>query len=67
MCLRAAVAEAECVLGFEDLPAGHCGIDLIMRLPGEIIDIVPAPIAVVSDNAGPPDAIGVRRCAGVGR
>jgi transposase InsO family protein len=49
-CLRAAVAEAERVLGLDDLGADRGEFDLIDEITGEIIDIVPAPIAVVSDN-----------------
>jgi putative transposase len=49
-CLHAAVAEAERVLGFDDLRADRGEFDLIDEITGEILDIVPAPIAVVLDN-----------------
>ena len=49
-CLHAAVAEAQRVLGPEDLRDDHGKLELVDETTGEIIDVVPAPIAVVSDN-----------------
>jgi len=49
-CLHAAVAEAERVLGIDDLREDRGELELADEATGEIFDIVPAPIAVVSDN-----------------
>ena len=49
-CLHAAAAEAQRVLGLDDLRADRGELELVDETTGEIIDIVPAPIAVVSDN-----------------
>jgi putative transposase len=49
-CLHAAVAEAERVLGIDDLREDRGELEIADEATGEIIDIVPAPIAVVSDN-----------------
>jgi transposase InsO family protein len=49
-CLRAAVAEAERILVFDDLRDDRGELELADEDTGEIIDVVPAPIAVVSDN-----------------
>lgn len=49
-CLYAAVAEAQRVLGLSDLREDRGELELVNETTGEIIDIVPAPIAVVSDN-----------------
>jgi transposase InsO family protein len=48
-CLHAAIAEAERVLCFDDL-RDKGELELADEDNGEIIDVVPAPIAVVSDN-----------------
>ena len=49
-CLHAAVAEAERVLELDDLRADRGELELVDKNTGEAIDVVPAPIAVVSDN-----------------
>jgi len=49
-CLHAAVAEAERVLELDDLRADRGELELVDENTGEIVDVVPAPIAVVSDN-----------------
>jgi putative transposase len=49
-CLDAAVDEAERVLGLDDLRDDRGELDLVDENTGEVIDVVPAPIAVVSDN-----------------
>jgi transposase InsO family protein len=49
-CLNTAVREAERLLALEDLRTDRGTIELINDESGEIIDVVPAPIAVVSDN-----------------
>jgi putative transposase len=49
-CLNAAVAEAQRVLCLDDLRADRGTIELVDETTGEIIDVVPAPIALVSDN-----------------
>jgi putative transposase len=49
-CLHAAVAEAERVLGLDDLRDDRGELELVDENTGEVIDIAPAPIAVVSDN-----------------
>lgn len=49
-CLNAAVAEAERILGLDDLRDDRGEFELVDENTGEIIDIVLAPIAVVSDN-----------------
>ena len=49
-CLNAAVAEAQRVLCLDDLRANRGTIELVDETTGEIIDVVPAPIALVSDN-----------------
>jgi hypothetical protein len=46
-CLHAAVAEAERVLGFDDLRDDRGELELAEEDTGEIVDVVPAPIAVV--------------------
>jgi hypothetical protein len=42
-CLHAAVAEAERVLGIDDLREDRGELELAAEATGEIIDIVPAP------------------------
>jgi putative transposase len=49
-CLDAAVDEAERVLGLDDLRDDRGELELVDENTGEVIDVVPAPIAVVSDN-----------------
>ncbi|HEY2042403.1 MAG TPA: hypothetical protein VGH11_06965 [Jatrophihabitans sp.] len=49
-CLHAAVAEAQRVLGLADLREDRGEIELVDETTGEILDVVAAPIAVVSDN-----------------
>jgi len=49
-CLDAAVDEAERVLGLDDMRVDRGELELVDENTGEVIDIVPAPIAVVSDN-----------------
>jgi len=49
-CLDAAVDEAERVLGLDDLRDDRGELELVDENTGEVIDMVPAPIAVVSDN-----------------
>jgi transposase InsO family protein len=49
-CLNAAVVEAERILGLDDLRTDRGTLDLVDETTGELIDTVPAPIAVVSDN-----------------
>jgi putative transposase len=49
-CLDAAVDEAEHVLGLDDLRDDRGELELVDENTGEVIDVVPAPIAVVSDN-----------------
>jgi putative transposase len=49
-CLDAAVDEAERVLGLDDLRDDRGERELVDENTGEVIDVVPAPIAVVSDN-----------------
>jgi hypothetical protein len=49
-CLDAAVVEAERVLGRDDLRDDRGELALVDETTGEVIDMVPAPIAVVSDN-----------------
>lgn len=49
-CLDAAVDEAERVLGLDDLSDDRGELELVDENTGEVIDVVPAPIAVVSDN-----------------
>ena len=48
-CLDAAVDEAERVLGLDDLRDDRGERELVDENTGEVIDVVPAPIAVVSD------------------
>jgi hypothetical protein len=48
-CLDAAVDEAERVLGLDDLRDDRGELELVDENTGEVIDMVPAPIAVVSD------------------
>ena len=50
VCLQAAVAEAERLLGLDDLRADRGRLDLVDEATGEVLRTVPAPIAVVSDN-----------------
>ena len=47
-CLDAAVDEAERVLGLDDLRDDRGELELVDENTGEVIDVVPAPIAVVS-------------------
>ena len=49
-CLDAAVDEAERALGLDDLRDDRGERELVDENTGEVIDVVPAPIAVVSDN-----------------
>jgi putative transposase len=49
-CLDAAVDEAERVLGLDGLRDDRGELELVDENTGEIVDVVPAPIAVVSDN-----------------
>jgi transposase InsO family protein len=49
-CLDAAVDEAERVLGPDDLRDDRGELELVDENTDEVIDVVPAPIAVVSDN-----------------
>jgi putative transposase len=49
-CLLAAVVETERTLGLNDLRADRGELELVDETTGEIIHIVPAPIAVVSDD-----------------
>ena len=49
-CLYAAVAEAQRLLDLDDLRADRGALDLVDETTGEALRIVPAPIAVVSDN-----------------
>lgn len=49
-CLDAAVDESERVLGLGDLRDDRGELELVDENTGEVIDVVPAPIAVVSDN-----------------
>jgi putative transposase len=49
-CLRAAVEQAERLLGLEDLRSDRGEVDLLDETTGELLRTVPAPIAVVSDN-----------------
>lgn len=49
-CLHAGVTEAERVLGLDDLREDRGELELVDESTGEIMDVVPAPIAVVSDN-----------------
>jgi putative transposase len=49
-CLDAAVAEAGRVLGLDDLRDDRGELALVEETTGEVIDMVPAPIAVVSGN-----------------
>jgi putative transposase len=49
-CLDAAVDEAERVLGLDDLKDDRGELELVDENSGEVIDVVPAPIAVVCDN-----------------
>jgi putative transposase len=55
-CLDAAVDEAERVLGLDDLRDDRGELELVEEYTGEVIDVVPAPIAVVS---GPPASAGL--------
>ena len=48
-CLDAAVDEAERVLGLDDLRDDRGERGLVDENTGEVIDVVPAPIAVVSE------------------
>jgi putative transposase len=48
-CLMLALAEAERVLGLDDLRADR-GVAEVIEPAGEVIGVTPAPIAVVSDN-----------------
>ena len=48
--MLAAVDEAERVLGLDDLRDDRGELELVDENTGEVIDVVPAPIAVVSDN-----------------
>ncbi len=49
-CLHAAVAEVERVLGLDELRAGCGSLNLVEEDTGDIIDVIPASIALVSDN-----------------
>ena len=49
-CLAAAVQHAEHLLQLEDLRSDRGEVELVDENTGEVIDVVPAPIAVVSDN-----------------
>jgi putative transposase len=49
-CLDASVDEAERVLGLDDLRDDRGELELVEEYTGEVIDVDPAPIAVVSDN-----------------
>jgi putative transposase len=49
-CLDAAVNKAERVLGLDDLRDDRGERELVDENTGEVTDVVPAPIAVVSDN-----------------
>jgi putative transposase len=49
-CVRAAIAEACDRLGLADLRADRGTIDLVDETSGELIGVVPAPIALVTDN-----------------
>jgi putative transposase len=49
-CLMAAVHHAERRLGLQDLREDRGEVDLVDETTGEVLRIVPAPIAVVSDN-----------------
>lgn len=49
-CLDAAVDEAERVLGLDDLRDDRGELEQVDEITGEVIDIVPAQIAVVPDN-----------------
>jgi hypothetical protein len=49
-CLDAAVAEAERILGPDDLRDDRGELKLVDETTGDIIDVAPAPIAVVSNN-----------------
>ncbi|KZM70438.1 hypothetical protein AWN90_03925 [Nocardia terpenica] len=48
-CLKKAVAEAERVLGLDDLRSDRGDAD-VLGPAGDVIGVAPAPIAVVSDN-----------------
>jgi putative transposase len=50
-CLDAAVDEAERVLGLDDLHDDRGELELVDENTGEVIDVDPAPIAVVSDGS----------------
>jgi len=49
-CLIAAVQHAKRLLGMHDLRVDRGELDLVDETTGELLRIVPAPIAVVSDN-----------------
>jgi putative transposase len=49
-CLRAAVVEAQRLLGLDDLREDRGELDLVDEATGEPLRTLPAPIAVVSDN-----------------
>lgn len=49
-CLNTAIAEGKPVLGLDDLRDDRGELELVDEDTGEIIDVVPAPIAVVPDN-----------------
>ncbi len=49
-CLDAAVAEAESFLGLDDLRVDRGTLELVDEDTGGVIDVVPTPIALVSDN-----------------
>lgn len=50
-CLTAAVRHAERILEFGDLHADRGNLDLVGEATSELLRTVPAPIAIVSDNA----------------
>ena len=49
-CVELAIAEAQQLLGLQDLREDRGTLDLLDETTGELIDSVPAPIALVTDN-----------------